>query len=166
MTHPSVNGNIWKTSLPIYLLAYVSIFAYYYINVSSLQIHSAKCKVNWAMSGYSKRYWAQPGVSILVRSWCVNKKNQVDIEQMLRIDKSINFPDGICLFMGRGGFKTFSQPFRPLLPAFLSFLSTSLSFLLLLLPYKNCKKYISITIYLKVSLPILLKFKQIDFKFA
>ena len=40
----------------------------------------------WVLtSGYSKRYWARPGVGVLARSWCNSQKNEVGFEQMLKL---------------------------------------------------------------------------------
>ena len=61
----SVSANNLKTSLPVHLSVHTSLFIYYCLNVSSVQVQSANCKSNWSMSGYSKWYW--PGVGVLAR---------------------------------------------------------------------------------------------------
>ena len=76
---------ICRLHLPVHLLAYTSLFVYYLMNVSSMQIHSTNCKGSWTTSGWSKWYWARPRVGVLARSWCISQKNQVGFELMLKL---------------------------------------------------------------------------------
>ena len=127
MTVLSASGNNWQTSLCIHLLTYTSLYwaqpvigrlhyAYIcwrapaYLHITAEIFPQCRfSRLSAKATGYSKRYWAQPRVGVLARSWCISQKNQVDFEQVLKLDESIDFPDGKYLFMGSGVFKTLHQ---------------------------------------------------------
>ena len=54
-------------------------------NINSMQVQSPNCRGNWSMSAYSNWYCASKGVGTLGTSCCNSHKNQVNLEQMLKI---------------------------------------------------------------------------------